>query len=144
MVDFSVHQIRDFNVNGFTSADERSAIVILEYYEGITVQQHLAAHWEALTNELFRDLLCQIMNGLKCLHEEGIWHRNVHPDCFVLELPNAKAPSKIKSLSRSTTSKSAGDITAGGAVPRRDRTRINKPLVEKINVRVGECLCVEE
>lgn len=29
IIDFSVHQIRDFNHRGFTSTDERNAIVIL-------------------------------------------------------------------------------------------------------------------
>jgi serine/threonine protein kinase len=103
IVDFSVHQIRDYTQSGFTSVDERQCIAILEYYEGIPVTKYINDNFEKITNDQFRDFCCQIMNGIKCLHEENIWHRNINPDCFVLELPNTKAAPKIKTLTKNAT-----------------------------------------
>lgn len=101
IVDFSVHQLRDFNDKGFSSIDERVAIGVLDYIEGITVMQFLERNWENVTNDALRDLLCQIMNGIKCLHQAGIIHRNIHPDAIIVELPNTRNAIKKRTAVRS-------------------------------------------
>lgn len=75
-----------------------------------------------------------MMNGICALHEEGITHRNIHPDSFILELPNVKkGVSKIKTLSRAATTN-----TVMMTSPLKDRTKVNKVMVEKVNVKVSE------
>jgi serine/threonine protein kinase len=131
IVDFSVHQIRDYNHTGFTSVDERQCIAILEYYEGIPVAKYISDHWEKITNDVFRDFCCQIINGLKCLHEEGIWHRNVNPDCFVLELPNVKSVPKIKTLSRAATKSDGLVVASPGTRNICDKVPHNSPILHR-------------
>ena len=102
IVDFSVHQLRDFNDKGFSSVDERVAIGVLDYIEGITVMQFLERNWENVTNDGLRDLLCQIMNGIRCLHQAGIIHRNIHADAVIVELPNTQNAIKKRTAARPT------------------------------------------
>jgi serine/threonine protein kinase len=109
VVDFSVHQLRDFNDKGFSSIDERMAIAVLDYIEGCTVMQFLQKNWDSVTNDAFRDLLCQIMGALKALHRAGITHRNIHPDAIVLQLPSTRVAIKKRTAA---TRSSSTDRTA--------------------------------
>jgi len=87
IIDFSVHASRLYNLNGFTGLDERQAITVLERYEGETMLEYIQKEWLQLSNNDFRLLLAQIINGLVCLHDEGIVHRNIHEKSVIVRRP---------------------------------------------------------
>jgi serine/threonine protein kinase len=87
VVDFSIHLARNFSFTGFSAVSERMAITILERYDGPNMLEYMKERWNYINNTDFRMLLCQIMNGLIGLHEEGIVHRNLGPTCIIVELP---------------------------------------------------------
>ena len=130
MVDFSVHQLRDFNDKGFSSIDERVAIAVLDYIEGCTVMEFMNKNWDSVSNDAFRDLLCQIMNALRALHGAGIVHRNVHPGAIVLELPNSR--NYIKKRTNVTKP------TASDTQQQKNRGRSVKPLSQLLCCRLGD------
>ena len=110
VIDYAVFQVRDFNLNGFTSSEERIAIAILEYYEGPYLMDYLNDHWDVITNDIFRDILFQISEGLMNLHKEGIVHRNFGPDCITVQIPTEthndnKVKKKISKLQNKINSR---------------------------------------
>jgi serine/threonine protein kinase len=87
VVDFSIHQVRGFTFTGYKAVNERSAIIVMEKYDGPNVMEYLQENWEETKNDDFRTMLLQIVNGIRGCHEESIVHRNFHEDSVVVELP---------------------------------------------------------
>lgn len=112
IVDYSVHQIRRFNAVGFASIDERVAIIILGKYNGWQMSQYLDLFWDSISNEHMRDIFLQIVAGLGVLHDEGILHRNISDEAFLLEYPvsYAKKRSHSRPNSRPSSSSSLVDV----------------------------------
>ena len=87
IIDFSVHAVRLFAQSGFPGIDQRIALAVLERYEGQPFLEYIQEDWQILTNDEFRLLLAQIINGLDELHAEGIIHRNFHEKCIIVRRP---------------------------------------------------------
>jgi len=87
IIDFSVHAARVYNLHGFSGVDERVAIAVLQRYEGIHMLDYMKKEWLHMTNDRFRSLLKQIIDGFAGLHEEDIIHRNFHPKAVIVRLP---------------------------------------------------------
>jgi serine/threonine protein kinase len=132
VVDFSVHQLRDFTDKGFSSVDERMAIAVLDYIEGCTVLQFVQRNWESLTNDAFREVLCQIAGALKALHQAGVVHRNFHPEAVVVELPHSRATIKKRT---GGTAKVGPKVTAAD---RNKRSAAAKLLNDMLVCYVGD------
>jgi serine/threonine protein kinase len=73
--DFFLFQAKEFTSQGFSSIEERTAIIVAEFYTGPSLMRFIREHWETLSNDQFRDLLCQVAAALAQLHEEAIVHR---------------------------------------------------------------------
>ncbi len=54
-----------------------------------------------MTNDRFRSLLKQIIDGLAALHEEDIIHRNFHPKAIIVRLPKNIMDEEIKVADKS-------------------------------------------
>jgi serine/threonine protein kinase len=85
--DYSIHQLRKFTHTGFTSADERMAMVITDCPVGPLFGDFVRMNWSSMSNNQFRTYLQQIVGALSQLHSDGIIHRNIHPGCVVVVLP---------------------------------------------------------
>ncbi len=88
IVDYSIHNVRNYASTGFLAINERVAIAVLEKYDGPTISEYLAQY--SVSNDEYRIILAQVINGLMGCHEEGVLHRNFHPDCVVVEDPRRK------------------------------------------------------
>jgi hypothetical protein len=92
VLDLAFHNVRAYNTSGFIANDERLTLIAVDRYEGITVMEYLRCHpsHAPMTNDEFKHILIQIITGLIKLHEDGIVHRNIHPNCFILRVPDQK------------------------------------------------------
>lgn len=88
IIDFSVHAVRLYAQTGFPGIDQRIALAVLERYEGETFLEFILKEWSTITNDEFRLLLAQIINGLVDLHAEGIIHRNFYEKCVIVRRPS--------------------------------------------------------
>ena len=88
IVDYSIHNVRNYASTGFLAINERVAIAVLEKYDGPTISEYLAQY--SVSNDEYRILLSQVIYGILGCHEEGVLHRNFHPDCVVVEDPRRK------------------------------------------------------
>lgn len=86
-IDYSVHQVRKFTFTGYSSVSERIALVITDCALGPVFGTYITLNWGPLTNHQFRIFLMQILSGFMALHRDGIIHRNVHPDCVKVQMP---------------------------------------------------------
>ena len=73
--DFYIFQAKEFTSQGFSSIEERTAMIVLDFYTGPSITKFIRDHWETLSNDQFRDLLCQVATALAQLHDDGIVHR---------------------------------------------------------------------
>jgi serine/threonine protein kinase len=112
VLECTTFQLRDFNYNGFTSTNERSALVIMEYHDGPPLLTFLQENWDETTNEQLRDYLKQFVAGIAALHLEGLIHRNIHPGCVSVEARNTKKmmSAVVDPLVRPTRNKAAKDL----------------------------------
>lgn len=62
--------------------DERETIVVEEYISGHTLQEQLERQ-EYLTEKTARDILLQLLDGLRVLHAAGILHRDIKPSNLI-------------------------------------------------------------
>ena len=85
VLDFSVNQIRGFTHCGYTGVDERVAIAVVDNCEGITLSAWLHQHRGKVSDEQFKAVLIQVLEGLAALHADGLIHRNLHTDCVLVE-----------------------------------------------------------
>jgi serine/threonine protein kinase len=116
------------------------AIAVLDYIEGCTVLQFVQRNWETITNDTFRDLLCQIAGALKALHHAGLIHRNLHPDAIVLQLPGTQSAIKKRTAgtARSSTAPTAGETASSKVRAGNRRTAAAKLLSEMITCYLGD------
>lgn len=84
--------------------------------------EYINARWEQMSNDDFRDILIQIVQGLSDLHAEGILHRNLSEKSFIVEVPKKVAIQ-------------TSDFNAKTQVKDSKRALSDRP-----NVRVGEYL----
>ena len=89
MIDYSVHQLRKFTHTGFTSADERVALVVTDFPVGPLFGDYIKMQWGSMSNNVFRLLLVQIVSALMALHRDKLIHRNIHPGCVRVQLPES-------------------------------------------------------
>ena len=72
--------------------------------DGPNVLQYVKQNWNTITNDEFRNMLCQIAHAMKSLHDAGIIHRNIHFDSVIVAVP-----STTKAQVSATTSRSVDD-----------------------------------
>jgi serine/threonine protein kinase len=90
VMEFSIHDITNYNAQGYASMTQRTGIIIMEYFESIQVLEYLRylASMELLSNESFRDVALLCISCLVELHAEGMIHRNLTPFAFQLQTPD--------------------------------------------------------
>jgi serine/threonine protein kinase len=131
VVDFSIHQLRDFNDKGFSCVDERVAIGVMEYVEGESVMKFLDRNWDTVSNDTFREILRQIMFGLSSLHKAGVLHRNVHPDAVAIETPDRVRNTEKRKLNGNSRSLNLSSLTKA-------KSGSAKVLQAKLVCRLGD------
>jgi serine/threonine protein kinase len=106
IIDFSIHQLRTYNAQGFTAIYERVAVLVMEYANGITLHQYLGKQWEQLDNDSFREILLQFAQGLDDLHQEGVIHRNLCPQEVLVQIQESSlATASYKNQSKEQNAK---------------------------------------
>jgi formylglycine-generating enzyme required for sulfatase activity len=56
-----------------------TAYLVMEYYEGVSLDQYLESWGGTLTEKLATDVMMPIMDGLREVHEKGFLHRDIKP-----------------------------------------------------------------
>jgi len=110
-IDFSVHQIRSFNFRGYTGVNERVAIVLTTQHEGLSVKAYMHKMRHVMTNDDFRALLGQIVNGLMYMHSKGVLHRNLNVDCIIVEVTKEKPQNSAYASKKSATGKAKSKLS---------------------------------
>ena len=59
--------------------ENRTAYIVMEYLQGITLTQYLEKHGKISEDEAV-NMILPILNSLKSVHREGIIHRDIAPD----------------------------------------------------------------
>ena len=90
IMDFSVHQMRAYSHTGFTTVDERCAVVLTDRPVGPYLGDYVTMQWGSMSNSDFRGLLMQVMGALVSIHRDGIVHRNLHPMSVTVVVPETR------------------------------------------------------
>jgi len=70
--------IRDyFEANG-------TAYMIMNYIEGVTLEQHLRSKGGSTSYEQTLQILMPVLDALRAVHEEGFMHRDISPDNLLI------------------------------------------------------------
>ena len=83
IVEYSVHEIRNYTSVGYIAAATRMGFCILEKNFGPMLTDFLK-HIEDVSDTLFVAVLIKVMEALVALHDANLLHRNLHPDAIVL------------------------------------------------------------
>jgi len=113
------------------------AIEVLQFVDGPTVLQYVKQHWNTITNDEFRNMLCQIANALMSLHEVGIIHRNLHFDSVIVEVPSIHSQLPIREIS---SSRSVDDLynSSDTVTPKKHSKKALKPLHHTVTCYLGD------
>jgi serine/threonine protein kinase len=120
IVELSVHNLRSYTAMGFTSSDVRTAVLLVEVNDNKpTLCEYLRGR-KTVTDQEFIAILYQILEGLAGAHDEGIIHRNLHPDSvFILKKPTTilkkksdSSPSKKLTILSNKNSESSISIVS--------------------------------
>lgn len=65
----------------------RTAYIVMEYVEGITLKQYIQENGCLEYGELL-ELLLPVMKSLHCIHRQGLLHRDISPDNLLIGLDN--------------------------------------------------------
>lgn len=87
IIDFSVHQVRDYAFTGQAATDQRVAMIITQRSAGLTLLEYLQVNWSSIDDAAFKSILIAVMNALAILHRDGLIHRNLHADCVIVVTP---------------------------------------------------------
>ena len=63
-----------------------TAYMVMQYYPGPTLKQHLSATKQPPTEEWLRALIEPVLDALEVLHREGVYHRDISPDNILLQV----------------------------------------------------------
>ncbi|CAG8479413.1 12434_t:CDS:2 [Funneliformis caledonium] len=77
-VNFHANIIRFFGMSHVSSSD--TYYLVTQYANGGTLRQHLQRNYHQLTWFDKTRIIKEIATGLQCIHNEGISHRNLHPN----------------------------------------------------------------
>jgi serine/threonine protein kinase len=106
LLEYSAHQLRMFNVEGFPTINDRCVFAVFENMdEGILLPDFIRKRWNALDNEDLKCIFKQILSGLKYLHDHNIVHRNMHANCvkaFEITAKLATHSKHAETLDKST------------------------------------------
>ena len=69
--------------------------IVMDYYKGGDLTQYLMKHKSILSESVSANLIQQIGNGIKYLHEYGIVHRDLKPDNIMLSDNSGKPGVRI-------------------------------------------------
>ncbi|UWQ74281.1 serine/threonine-protein kinase [Leisingera sp. M658] len=64
--------------------ENQTAYIAMEFVDGLDLLTVREDQPERLTGPLLRHILCQALEALDCLHGQGILHRDISPDNFIL------------------------------------------------------------
>ncbi|CAG8475939.1 15751_t:CDS:2 [Funneliformis mosseae] len=77
-VNFHANIIRFFGMSHVSSSD--TYYLVTQYANGGTIRQHLQRNYHQLTWFDKTRIIKEIATGLQCIHNEGISHKNLHPN----------------------------------------------------------------
>jgi serine/threonine protein kinase len=72
-----VRVLQVFEANG-------TAYLVMEYYEGLTLAEHLERHGGRLPEDIAKQLLRPVLDGLRAAHAKGFLHRDIKPQNIYL------------------------------------------------------------
>ena len=68
--------------------DEYGMYLILEYIEGQKLNEYIDSKKGAIDEELAVDLMCQILDAIKHVHDKGFIHRDIKPSNIIVKSDN--------------------------------------------------------
>ena len=107
--------------------------------DGPNVLQYVKQNWNTITNDEFRNMLCQIAHAMKSLHDAGIIHRNIHFDSVIVAVP-----STTKAQVSATTSRSVDDdlqdasSSSSSSSSKKQPKKALKPLHHTVTCYLGD------
>lgn len=127
-----------YHYRSIYSIDEQIAIEVLQFVDGPTVLQYVKQNWNTITNDEFRNMLCQVAHAMKSLHEAGIIHRNIHFDSVIVAVP-----STTKAQVSATTSRSVDDdlqyaSSSSSSSSKKHPKKTLKPLHHTVTCYLGD------
>ena len=75
ILDYSIHNVRNYASTGFLAINERVAIAVLEKYDGPTVSEYLAQY--SVSNDEYRVMLSQVTYS-PLTHSPNLTHSLTH------------------------------------------------------------------
>jgi serine/threonine protein kinase len=63
-----------------------TAYMVMQYYPGPTLKQHVSATKPPPTEAWLRALIEPVLDALEALHREGVYHRDISPDNILLQV----------------------------------------------------------
>ena len=102
-----------------------TAYVVLEYIEGITLNDYLRIHSGELTWDEVKDLFTQVFTALNLAHSNGVIHKGISPDTiFVLSDTSCKITGFCIGEVRTANTEIAAELFAGYTAP--EQYSVNK------------------
>ncbi|MBQ6391649.1 MAG: serine/threonine protein kinase [Eggerthellaceae bacterium] len=105
LADPRIVTVYDFEVRG------RTAYLIMEYIEGITLTQLLADYANYLTLDIVAAVFDSVAGALSAAHEAGVLHLDIKPDNILI---NAQGQVKVTDFGLATLADASGGGKAGG------------------------------
>ena len=105
LADPRIVTVYDFEVRG------RVAYLIMEYIEGVTLTQLLAAYPDYLTLDIVAAVFSSVAGALAKAHAAGVLHLDIKPDNILV---NAQGQVKVTDFGLATLADASGAGTTGG------------------------------
>lgn len=90
---------------------ERTAYLIMEYVEGITLTQLLADYGDFLTLDMVAAVFDAVAGALTAAHKAGVLHLDIKPDNIII---NPQGQAKVTDFGLATLADASGVGTTGG------------------------------
>ena len=103
--DARIVTVYDFEVR------ERTAYLIMEYVEGLTLTELLREYSEYITLDIIAAVFEAVAGALAVAHKAGVLHLDIKPDNIMI---NAKGQVKVTDFGLATLADAAGQGLAGG------------------------------
>ncbi|HIS39378.1 MAG TPA: serine/threonine protein kinase [Candidatus Aphodovivens avistercoris] len=105
LTDSTIVAVYDFEVQG------RTAYLIMEYVEGLTLTQLLDEHGDALTLDIVAAVFSDVAHALEVAHENRVLHLDIKPDNILID---GKGQVKVTDFGLAKLADASGFGAAGG------------------------------
>ena len=131
--------MRKFTFTGYTAADERVALVITDTTVGPDLGTYITLNWGPMTQHQLRTFLMQALSGMMQLHRDGIIHRNIHPKCVKVQMPEEEPSQRIEQDDDDDNEDIDGEGIEAAEKESKKAENGNAPKVVKFKSKVPVC-----